>query len=79
MAGRRIRDAVDARACLRMMSVSGLPRAVWARSQGIDGRSLNAWRLNLTRSRRIRDGDAAARGVGAGRTAESASIRRALR
>lgn len=49
MAGRKIRDEADARACLEAVSASGLARAVWARSQGIDGRSLNAWRLALER------------------------------
>lgn len=50
MAGRKIRDAADARACLAAMEGSGLARADWARAHGIDGRSLNAWRLNLERS-----------------------------
>ena len=49
MAGRKIRDAEDARACLAAAAASGLSRIAWARSQQIDGRSLNAWGLNLTR------------------------------
>lgn len=49
MAGRRIRDEKDARACLAAAEASGLERAVWARQEGIDGRSLNMWRMNLRR------------------------------
>ena len=51
MAGRKIRDAEDARACLAAAASSGLGRAAWARRQRIDGRSLNAWQLNLSRRR----------------------------
>lgn len=29
---------------------SSVPRAEWARRRGIDARSLNMWRLNLSRS-----------------------------
>jgi hypothetical protein len=49
MAGRKIRDAQDARACLAEAAESELTRAEWARSKGINARSLNAWRLNLAR------------------------------
>ncbi len=49
MAGRKIRDAADAHACLAAAEASGLTRAAWARASGIDGRSLNAWQLNLDR------------------------------
>jgi hypothetical protein len=49
MAGRKVRDAADARACLDAAEASGLTRAAWARQQGIDGRSLNAWHNNLAR------------------------------
>jgi len=50
MAGRRIRDAADARACLTAVKAArGVSRGEWAREQGIDGRSLNAWRINLGR------------------------------
>ncbi|MBK7773637.1 MAG: hypothetical protein IPI43_05800 [Sandaracinaceae bacterium] len=31
------------------MASSGRPLAEWAREHGIDGRSLNAWRVNLGR------------------------------
>ena len=47
MAGRKIRDGTDALACLQAVEHSALPLAQWARMQGIDGRSLNAWRMNL--------------------------------
>ena len=46
---RKIRDAHEARHCLHAAESSGLHRAEWARQHGIDGRSLNAWRLNLAR------------------------------
>ena len=49
MAGRKIQDAAEARSFLSRASSSGLERAVWAREHGIDGRSLQAWHLNLTR------------------------------
>ena len=49
MPRRRIRDEADARACLSAAGASGLARSEWARRHGIDGRSLNAWRLNLER------------------------------
>jgi transposase-like protein len=50
MAGRKIRDAADARACLAAAKAQrGMSRARWAREHGIDGRSLNAWRVNLER------------------------------
>jgi len=50
MAGRKIQDEREARACLEAVDQSGMERARWARANGIDGRSLNAWRLNLERS-----------------------------
>lgn len=49
MAKRKIRDHADAHECLAMQAASGLTLAVWARQEGIDGRSLNLWRVNLTR------------------------------
>jgi hypothetical protein len=49
MALRKVRDAGEARACLAAVEESGLPRAEWARRNGVDARSLNAWRLNLAR------------------------------
>ena len=49
VAGRKIRDARDARACLKAVKSSGVPRGEWARAHGIDGRSLHAWERNLAR------------------------------
>lgn len=49
MAGRKILDAQDARNCLSGAARAGVHRAEWARAQGVDPRSLNAWRINLER------------------------------
>jgi transposase-like protein len=49
MAGRKIRNAGEARESLAGAARSGLTRAEWARRHGVDGRSLNAWRINLER------------------------------
>jgi hypothetical protein len=49
MVGRKVTDADEARALLDEQQRSGLPPAGFARSRGIDGRSLNAWRMNLAR------------------------------
>jgi len=47
---RKIRDAQDARECLAAAEKSGLGRATWARTNGVNARSLNVWRLNLERA-----------------------------
>jgi transposase-like protein len=47
---RKIEDDRDARACLRAARVAGVSVGEWARDHGVDGRSLNAWRINLSRS-----------------------------
>ena len=47
MAGRKIRDERDARACWVAMRASGQDVGSWARGHNIDGRSLRAWGLNL--------------------------------
>lgn len=49
MAGRKILDEREARELLEQVAESGADRATWARSRGVDARSLNAWRLNLAR------------------------------
>ena len=49
MAGRRIFNEQDARRCLAAAKATGGGVAAWARQHGIDGRSLNAWRVNLQR------------------------------
>ena len=46
MAGRKIRDAAEARACFAEVG-EGQTRAEWARANGIDPRSLHCWWLNL--------------------------------
>jgi hypothetical protein len=48
-AGRKVTDARDARACLKAAKSAGMARGEWARAHGIDGRSLHAWELNLSR------------------------------
>ncbi len=47
---RKVKDDRDARACLRSARVAGVSVGEWAREYGVDGRSLNAWRINLSRS-----------------------------
>ncbi|MBW2734713.1 MAG: hypothetical protein JRH20_20190 [Deltaproteobacteria bacterium] len=55
MAGRKIRDEKDARACLlAAKAAAGLSQAEWAREHGIDGRSLCAWGNNLGRGEKPR-------------------------
>ena len=45
---RKIEDERDARACLKAAKSAGLSAGEWARQHGVDGRSLNAWRINLS-------------------------------
>jgi hypothetical protein len=47
---RKIESEREARRCLKSASAAGLSCGEWAREHGIDGRSLNAWRINLSRS-----------------------------
>ncbi len=49
--GRKIKDEQEARRYLAAARASGAPRCEWARAHGVDGRSLNAWRMNLERRR----------------------------
>ncbi len=49
MEKRKIRDEFDARSCLAAQAASGLTLSAWGRREGIDGRSLNLWRVNLAR------------------------------
>jgi hypothetical protein len=51
MAGRKIVDEREARVLLARMSRSKAEPSTWARMQGIDGRSLTAWRLIIERRR----------------------------
>jgi hypothetical protein len=56
MSRRKIRDAEDAQACLEALEASGLALCAWSDANGVDPRSLNAWRLN--RQRRERSAEA---------------------
>ena len=47
MAGRKVRGAEDARACMRAVAQSGLTRRDWAVAHGVDARSLHLWDLRL--------------------------------
>ncbi len=51
MSRRKLRVADEARRALTEAAASDLTRPEWARANGIDGRSLNAWRMNLERAR----------------------------
>ena len=48
MAGRKIFNEQDARRCLAAAKATRGSAADWARAHGIDGRSLNAWQMNLS-------------------------------
>ena len=54
---RKIEDERDARACLSAVRAAGGHIGTWARAHGVDGRSLNAWRENLSRASAGRRGD----------------------
>lgn len=49
MRRRKIADESDARACLAAVQAAGGDRVAWAHAQGVDARSLNAWRVALAR------------------------------
>jgi len=48
--GRKIESEREARRHLRAAKAAGQAVGAWAREHGIDGRSLNAWRVSLARS-----------------------------
>ncbi len=48
-AGRKIEDEREARRCLQAAERAGQRAGEWARTHGIDGRSLHAWQLNFAR------------------------------
>lgn len=50
MAKRKIVDERDARACLAAIAKSKDSLRGWSQRNGVDGRSLRAWQLNLSRS-----------------------------
>jgi hypothetical protein len=47
MAGRKLFNEQDARRCLLAAKSWPAGLSAWARAHGVDGRSLNAWRVNL--------------------------------
>jgi hypothetical protein len=47
--GRKIEDEGEAVRLLRAAERSGLSAGEWARTQGVDGRSLHAWQMNIAR------------------------------
>jgi hypothetical protein len=49
MSGRKVVDERDARASLAALARSGETLRDWARRNGVDGRSLRAWQINLSR------------------------------
>jgi transposase-like protein len=49
MAGRKVFNEQDARRCLAAVKATRRTLATWAREHGVDGRSLNLWRVNLER------------------------------
>jgi len=51
MAGRKVRDEREARAILEEARRAGVTPSAVAKRRGIDGRSMNAWRMTLTRSK----------------------------
>jgi hypothetical protein len=50
--GRKITTEDEARRCLRAAKAASQTPGEWARAHGIDGRSLNMFRVNLERSSR---------------------------
>ena len=46
---RKITDELDAQRCLVAARRAGGDVGAWARANGVDGRSLNTWRMNLAR------------------------------
>jgi hypothetical protein len=51
MAGRKVVNESEARRCLAAARAARADLGQWASARGIDGRSLNAWRVNLERRR----------------------------
>lgn len=49
MPGRKLRDESEARSALSSVESSGLSGVAWAHANGVDARSLHAWRLVLRR------------------------------
>ena len=53
MAGRKVVDASDAQFCLAAAAAAGLSGRDWAHQNGVDARSLHAWRMILGRKRAV--------------------------
>ena len=49
---RKIDDELDARRCLAAAAKSRMTLGQWARAHGVDGRSLRAWQMNMSRRAR---------------------------
>src|SRR5690349_945881 len=49
MAGRKVGDAADAQRCIAAARSAGLSLGEWGKRNGVDGRSLHSWSLNLER------------------------------
>lgn len=49
MAARKVENEDEARRCIAAARATRGGLAAWAKAHGIDGRSLNAWRVNLER------------------------------
>jgi hypothetical protein len=49
LVGRKIEDEGEAVRCLRAAEREGMGVGAWARANGVDGRSLHAWRMNIAR------------------------------
>jgi hypothetical protein len=47
--GRKIEDEWEAVRCLRAAERQGMSMGDWARTHGVDGRSLHAWQMNIAR------------------------------
>ena len=56
---RKVRDRKDAHELLSSLSRSGLPLSAFCRKAGVDGRSLQCWRLNLGHDREEHDANRA--------------------
>ena len=47
--GRKLEDEREALRCIRAMEREGLSAGEWGRANGVDGRSLRAWQMNIGR------------------------------
>ena len=61
--GRILINKRERQQCLAAVAASGLEAREWARRHGVDGRSLNVWRVNLGRRGTKTTGSAQPRGL----------------